>query len=88
MNCENRPADINFPDPMPDFNSPNSVGTWKQLFATNIGKPVKIEISLFDSTLLSVTGELYIVGESYVGVMCDGKVCLVDVYAIKRVTFF
>ena len=88
MNCENKPADINFPDPMPDFNSPNNVGTWRQLFAVNMGKHVKIEISLFDSTLLAVAGELYIVGDNYVGVSCDGKISLVDIYAIKRVTFY
>ena len=56
MDCENRPVDINIPDPLPDFNSENNIGTWKQLFATNIGKRVKIDISLFDGSIRSVSG--------------------------------
>lgn len=79
--------DLNFPDPMPDFNSEANAGTWRQLFATNIGRRVKIEISLFNGVLQSITGDLYIVGDTYVGVTCGEKICLTDIYAIKFVTF-
>ena len=87
MEC-NKPVEINIPDPMPDFNSENNVGLWKQLFAANIGKRVKIEISLFDGTVRSITGDIYIVGNAYVGVTCGGNICLCDIYSIKFVTFF
>lgn len=80
--------DINFPEPAPDLNSPQNVGTFKQLFAANMGRRVKIEISLFNGALQSITGDLYIVGETYVGVTCADKVYLCDVYSIKFVTFF
>ena len=88
MDCENRPVDINIPDPLPDFNSENNIGTWKQLFATNIGKRVKIYISLFDGSIRSVSGDIYIVGNAYVGVSCDGKICIVDIFSVKLATFY
>lgn len=88
MDCTKKPVDINIPDPLPDFNSENNIGNWRQLFAANIGKRVKIEISLFDGTIRSVCGEIYIVGNSYVGVSCNESICLVDVFSIKFVTFF
>lgn len=87
MECENKPAEINIPDPLPDFNSENNIGTWRQLFASNIGKRAKIEISLFDGTVRSIMGDIYIVGNAYVGVMCGDKICLCDIYSIKFVTF-
>lgn len=87
MDC-NKPVDINFPDPLPDYNSPNNVGTWKQLFAANIGKRVKIDIALFDGTMRSICGDIYIVGNGYVGVMCDNKIYLGDIYSIKFATFY
>ena len=80
--------DINFPDPMPDINSESNIGTWKQLFAANIGKRAKIEISLFNGSIQSITGDIYIVGNAYVGVSCGDKIFLADIYAIKFVTFF
>lgn len=79
--------DLNFPDPMPDFDSEANVGTWRQLFADNMGRRVKIDISLFNGVLQSITGDLYIVGNSYVGVTCGDKIYLTDIYAIKFVTF-
>ncbi|MCX4312537.1 MAG: hypothetical protein OSJ83_01570 [Clostridia bacterium] len=87
MEC-NKPVEINIPDPLPDFNADSNIGTWKQLFAENIGKRAKIEISLFDGTLRGITGEIYIVGNTYVGVTCNGNVCLCDIYSVKFVTFF
>lgn len=86
--CEKRPVDINIPDPLPDFNSDNNIGTWKQLFATNIGKRVKIDIGLFDGSLKSICGDIYIVGNAYVGVSCDGKIMLCDIYSVKFATFY
>lgn len=88
MDCCNKPVDINIPDPLPDFNSDNNIGTWKQLFATNIGKRVKIEISLFDGTVRSVTGDIYIVGNAYVGVSCNDNIYIVDIFSVKLATFF
>lgn len=79
--------DINFPEPMPDFNSEANIGTWRQLFSVNMGRRVKIDISLFDGTLKSIAGDLYIVGNSYVGVSCADKIYLADIFAIKFVTF-
>lgn len=87
MEC-NKTVEINIPDPMPDFNSENNVGSWKQLFASNIGKRAKIEISLFDGTIRSITGDIYIVGNAYVGVLCGGNICLCDIFSIRFVTFF
>ncbi len=87
MDCE-RQVEINIPDPLPDFNSENNVGTWKQLFATNIGKRAKIEISLFDGSIRSISGEIYIVGNAYVGVTCNGNICLCDIFSVKFVTFY
>lgn len=81
-------TDINFPEPAPDFNSPSSIGTWRQLFSVNIGKRVKIEIVLLGGELQSITGDIYIVGDSYVGVTCNDKIYLCDIYSIKFVTFF
>lgn len=87
MECET-PVDINIPEPLPDFNSENNVGTWRQLFAANIGKRVKIEISMFDGSLRGICGDIYIVGGAYVGVSCGDKICLCDVFSIKFVTFY
>lgn len=88
MDCENRPVDINIPDPMPDFNSENNVGLWKQLFAANIGKRVKVEISLFDGTVRSICGDIYLVGNAYIGLSCGDKLCFGDIYSIRFVTFY
>ena len=88
MDCENRPVDINIPDPMPDFNSENNVGLWKQLFAANIGKRVKVEIALFDGTVRSICGDIYLVGNAYIGLACGDKLCFGDIYSVKFVTFF
>lgn len=87
MDCE-KPMEINLPDPLPDFNAPNNVGTWKQLFAANIGRRVKIEIALFDGTVRSICGDLYLVGNSYVGVTCGDKLCFADIFAIKFASFY
>ncbi|MBD5132617.1 MAG: hypothetical protein HDT28_08555 [Clostridiales bacterium] len=88
MECTNTPVEINIPDPMPDFNAENNVGLWKQLFATNIGKRVKIDIALFDGSIRSICGDIYIVGNAYVGVSCDGKIILGDIYSVKFATFY
>lgn len=88
MECAKRPVDINIPDPLPDFNSENNVGSWKQLFASNIGRRVKIEISLFDGTVRSVCGDIYIVGNAYVGVSSGENICLVDIFSVKLATFY
>ncbi len=88
MDCENRPVDINIPEPLPDFNAENNIGTWKQLFASNIGKRVKIEISLFDGTVRSICGDIYLVGNAYVGVSSGDKLCFGDLFSIKFVTFY
>ncbi|MCH5166093.1 MAG: hypothetical protein J1G01_06800 [Clostridiales bacterium] len=89
MDCENnRPVEINIPDPLPDYNSDNNIGLWKQLFAANIGKRAKIETALFDGTVRGICGDIYIVGNAYVGVTCGDKICLCDIYSVKFVTFY
>lgn len=87
MECQ-RPVEINFPDPLPDFNALNNVGTWKQLFAANMGKRVKIEISLFDGSIRTICGDIYIVGNAYVGLMCGNNICLGDIFSIRFATFY
>ena len=73
---------------MPDFNSPGNVGTWRQLFAANIGRVVKIEITVqLDGPTRSVCGEIYAVGNSYVALVCNGKIVAVDILAIKFAYF-
>lgn len=79
--------EINVPEQLPDYNSPGYRGTWNQLFSINFGRKVKIEITMTDGTLRAISGELYMVGLSYVGVMCGDRVCLADLYSIKFVTF-
>lgn len=88
MDCNTRQVDVNIPDPLPDYNSENNLGSWRQLFAANMGKRVKIDIAMLDGSLRSITGDIYLVGNAYVGVSCDGKLLFGDVYSIKFATFF
>ncbi len=85
-NCTATP-EINIPEQLPDFNSPGMQGSWRQLFAINIGRKVKIEVGLFDGTLRSIMGELYAVGNAWVAVVCGDKIVLADIFAIKFATF-
>ncbi|MDE7464562.1 MAG: hypothetical protein K2M48_05990 [Clostridiales bacterium] len=79
---------INVPDQLPDFNAPNNVGSWRQLFAANIGKFVKLEIGVqLEGPLRSVCGEIYSVGNSYVSLLNCGKVIVADILAIKFAYF-
>lgn len=79
---------INIPDPLPDFNSPNNVGTWRQLFAANIGKYVTMEIGVqLEGPLRTVCGEIYSVGNSYVSMINNGKIVVADILAIKFAYF-
>ncbi len=81
-------SEINIPDEMPDFNSPGNIGTWRQIFAANIGRTVKIEITVqLDGPTRSACGEIYVVGNSYVGLLCNGKVVLVDILSVKFAYF-
>ena len=81
-------SEINIPEEMPDFNSPGNIGSWRQILAANIGRNVKIEIAIqFDGPTRSACGEIYVVGNSYVGLLCNGKIVLVDTLAIKFVYF-
>ena len=57
---------INIPELLPDFDSPGSQGSWRQLFSVNIGRMVKIEVGLIDGTVRSVMGEIYAVGNAWV----------------------
>lgn len=87
MECE-RPVEINIPDPLPDYNSEANIGTWRQLFAANIGKRVKIEVSLLDGDLRSMCGEIFLVGGSYVGLLSGNNLCFGDLYSVKFATFY
>ncbi len=87
MDC-NKTAEINIPEPLPDFNSENNVGSWRQLLAANIGKRVKIDISMFDGSIRSAVGDIYLVGNAYAGVISGGNIVFADIFAIKFVTFY
>ncbi len=81
-------CDVNIPENMPDFNSQGNVGSWRQVLAENIGKQVKLEISLsIDGQLRVVCGEIYFVGAQYVALISNGKVILSDILGIKFITF-
>ena len=88
MEKENEVCEINIPDEMPDFSAPGNVGTWRQILAANIGRKVKLEIIVqLDGPTRSAYGEIYVVGNSYVGLICNGKVTLVDILAVKFAYF-
>ena len=79
---------INIPDEMPDFNSPGNIGSWRQILAANIGRKVRLDISLgLDSPIKTVCGEIYFVGSSYVALINSGKVLLADILGIKFAYF-
>ncbi len=81
-------SEINIPDQMPDFNSPGNIGSWRQAFAANIGRFVRLEIAVVVSgPLRSVCGTIYSVGNQYVGLVCDGKIVLADILGIKFAYF-
>ncbi len=89
MECENnRPVEINIPEPLPDYNSENNIGSWRQLFAANMGKRVKIELSLFDGTMKSICGDIYLVGNNYIGLSYGDKLYFGDLFSIKFATFY
>lgn len=86
--CDCGAADINIPEEGPDFNSPGNIGSWRQLFAENIGKYVKIEVSvMLNGNLRMVCGVIYAVGNSYVALKCDGKIICADILAVRFATF-
>lgn len=79
---------INIPDEMPDFDSPGNIGSWRQIFAANIGRKVRMEISLgLDAPLKTVCGEIYFVGNPYVALINGGTVILADILGIKFAYF-
>ncbi len=80
--------EINIPEQSPDFNSPGNIGSWRQLFAANIGRKVRLEIVVYLSGPLHVVcGTLYSVGNSYVTLVCDNKIVAVDILAVKFAYF-
>jgi len=82
------PSEINIPDNMPDFDSPGNIGSWRQVLAANVGRHVRIEIAIgLETPLKSVCGEIYFVGNAYIGLICNGKVVLADILGIKFAYF-
>ncbi len=79
---------INIPDQLPDFNSQGNIGSWRQLLAANIGRNVKLEIGIqLEGPLRTVCGEIYTVGNSYVGLINNGKVIVADILSLKFAYF-
>lgn len=79
---------FNVPDQLPDFNAPNNVGSWRQLFAANIGKHVTMEIGVqLEGPLRTVCGEIYSVGNSYVSMINNCKIIVADILSIKFAYF-
>ncbi len=80
--------EINIPEEGPDFNSPGNIGSWRQLFAANIGKYVKIEVSTtLNGALRAVCGVIYAVGNSYILLVNDGKVIAADILSVRFAYF-
>ena len=86
-NTEKFPG-INIPEQMPDLNSQNSIGSWRQLLSENVGRCVRIEVAVFISgPMKTFCGTIYSVGNSYVVLLCDGKVVVADILGIKAAYF-
>lgn len=86
--CGATTPNINVPEILPDFNSQGNIGSWRQFFAANIGKYVKLEIGIqLEGPLRSVCGEIYSVGNSYVTLLNCGKVIAADILSIKFAYF-
>lgn len=82
-NCE-----INIPENMPDFEVQSAIGTVNALLDANIGRRVKIDFTMMNGGLCSITGTVYAVGNSYVLLKNEEGFITGDIYSIKFVHIY
>lgn len=88
MDNMNKFPGITIPEEMPDHNSPNSIGTWRQLLSANVGRFVRLEIAVFVSgPMKTMCGVIYSVGNSYCVLINEGKPIVADILGIKAAYF-